>query len=233
MAFSSSFALGKLSELLDVKAPDITVGPWDVIQSIESVHQVPLAPILVPVSREYITDGNGAYYDAPNEPLRIVVIPTAICPELTLVHELGHLLDHQLLETPGSYASENSPLLENWKRRIETSEAFQTLNATSTFIEQGESEVVVELPDGKFYTFEFNELNIRMVQYLLNPCELFARSYAQYIALRSQHNVLRYGLNVQQTALSRAVIPRQWENEDFEPIAEAFDALFHQQGWNL
>ncbi len=230
MAFSSSFALGKLSKLLDVQAPDITVGPYDVIQSIENIHRVPLAPILVPVSREYITDGEGAYYDVPGKPLRIVVVPTATCPELTLVHELGHLIDHQLLGTSWRYASADPSLLVTWRQRIEASETFQTLNAASTFIEQGESEVVVELPDAESYTFKFSELNIRMVQYLLKPCELFARSYAQYIALRSQHNVLRHGLNAQQTALSRAVIPRQWEDEDFEPIAEAFDALFHQQG---
>ena len=236
MTSVSFFAVGKISQILDVKAPDITVGPWDVIQSIENIHQVPLRPLSISLGRENSYPGEGAYYDVPGEPIRIIVAPTARYPELTLAHEIGHLLDHQFLGAPWSYASEDTAFLTLWRERIETSEAFQTLYRTQNAIQQGESEFEVEVADGIVHTFRFApglSLNLGVVHYLLKPRELFARSYAQYIVVRSQHNLLKYGLDAQRNFPIDAVLPRHWEDEDFEPIAEAFDTMFRERGWKL
>lgn len=70
--------------------------------------------------------------------------------------------------------------------------------------------------------------------YLLPRRELFARSYAQWIAIRSQHPE---GLRDLQKLLDRAKTdptqpyPRQWEAADFAPIAAALDRLFGLLGW--
>lgn len=69
---------------------------------------------------------------------------------------------------------------------------------------------------------------------LLSGKELFARSYAQWIAVRSQHPV---GLEELQRLLARPTTDptqpylRQWSEADFAPIARAFDRLFALLGW--
>ncbi len=54
-------------------------------------------------------------------------------PELTLAHEIGHYLDHQLLDHPGRYASQTSVKLDAWRQATRNSEAVRSLeNALAT-----------------------------------------------------------------------------------------------------
>jgi len=70
------------------------------------------------------------------------------------------------------------------------------------------------------------------VRYLQRTPEVFARSYAQYIAIRSGNEALMTQLR---TARKRneAGIGYQtvWDDDDFVPIAAAFDDLFKEKGW--
>lgn len=70
-------------------------------------------------------------------------------------------------------------------------------------------------------------VNPEHVDYCLEPCELWARSYAQYIATKSSNQILKGELNVRINDL----LAKQWKPDDFTEIEEAFDRLFEKLGW--
>ena len=78
--------------------------------------------------------------------------------------------------------------------------------------------------------------NIRLIQsmlnYLLSPNEVWARAYAQWLALRSQNSDLLKGIaDARRLGAADPYAGRQWEDADFEPIAKEIDAIFKKLGW--
>ncbi len=74
-----------------------------------------------------------------------------------------------------------------------------------------------------------------LVRYLRNrikPEELFARAYAQYIAVRSASPVLTAQLETVQQ-LGGIDHSRQWQDADFKEIQTAMDNLIGGMGWNI
>lgn len=81
------------------------------------------------------------------------------------------------------------------------------------------------------------------LRYLLSANETFARSYAQYIAVRSGNAAGLAELRGYQADADagrslnhpdgRVPYRRQWQDDDFEPIGKAFDALFEAMGWRV
>ena len=78
-------------------------------------------------------------------------------------------------------------------------------------------------------------------KYAHSDIELWARAYAQYIAVRSGDLAMMAQLRMQQETYTDAAaqkwqtpelaIPVQWQDDDFEPIAQAIDELFAALGW--
>lgn len=68
---------------------------------------------------------------------------------------------------------------------------------------------------------------MKVREYYLRPREMFARAYAQYIALRSGDEVM-----LDQILRRKADFPgTQWDDADFGPVAKAFDELFTARRW--
>lgn len=95
------------------------------------------------------------------------------------------------------------------------------------------------------------EISDDYTSYYMRPTELFARSYAQYIAHRSDSEYLKSGLDsvrgrevIGREMVNRQVIgsvkggawdtmpssSTQWDDDDFEPIAQEFDRMFVELG---
>lgn len=66
---------------------------------------------------------------------------------------------------------------------------------------------------------------------LKRPREIFTRAYTQYIALRSGNEKMNRMINESNSFTKAGGTPIQWEWNDFEPIAGAFDELFRSKGW--
>lgn len=66
---------------------------------------------------------------------------------------------------------------------------------------------------------------------LRRPREIFTRAYTQYIALRSGNEKMNRMINESNSFTKSGGTPIQWEWNDFEPIAGAFDELFRSKGW--
>jgi len=171
------------------------------IALIDRVHDDGVLP-KINVDPRTSGDALGTYFSGGR---RIAVKPTGPWPELTSIHEVGHLLDHLAIDTPGIFASEKSGLLKAWRTAVKGTEAAQKIFELR------------RTTRSKFY------------RYLGTWRELFARSYAQYIAEKTGDTTLLQQLN---TIRNGPVTPwRQWQTEDFAPVREAFDKLFEEQGW--
>lgn len=73
---------------------------------------------------------------------------------------------------------------------------------------------------------------LKHASYLLKKKEVFSRSYAQWIAIRSGNNSqLRRELRRMQAQTRH--VPIQWSDSDFAPISEAMENVFRELGWLL
>lgn len=223
----------------------IPAGPrWDVARSamdaVELVHgDGPLSRL--PLTLTGRTDLYGYVRNAPGYgtiDMALSGLGFTAHPHLTLWHETGHWLDFMGVAKgsavhPGrrgglprrappaaagatrisfsSAADLSNRLLDGWRAAVDASQAVQTLKQWQ------------RLPLAARPT----PLSTSWLHEALTHEELFARSYAQWIALRSQHAT---GL-AELRGLQQLPYPRQWQEADFAPIADAFDRLFELLGW--
>lgn len=121
---------------------------------------------------------------------------------LTFAHEVGHFLDHRGWGGPG-WSSATQDAAQAWRDAIAASPSIVGLKA---------------MPGGG------------LRNYYLRTHEAWARSYAQWVAVRSGDPAL-----IAQVAHIRTVGGArglsQWAADEFEPIARAIDNLFDTLGW--
>jgi hypothetical protein len=75
------------------------------------------------------------------------------------------------------------------------------------------------------------ELDERLLE-LTSADEIWARSFAQFVAMRSGDLTLMAELAELRTGSLRGMYYLlQWTDEDFRPIADEIEALFEELGW--
>lgn len=131
----------------------------------------------------------------------IGVIEHGPWPRLTAAHEIGHFLDHQVLGSSVGRFASDAGDLHEVMQAANDSDAILAIRAS--------------------------QLPLKRKAYFLQRHEIWARAYAQWIAQRSGDAELLADL-----ATLRGIEPwRQWDEADFQPVAEAIDALFIEKGW--
>lgn len=166
--------------------------------------------------------------------ISIEVMARGLHKETTLAHEVGHFLDHQGIDGVG-YASKialegkTTSSLDGWWLAVARSQAYKTLldkqqspdkyvvTVSQTSVIEGVTREYTSVPDRAF------------LSYLLGPEELWARSYAQYIAVKSGDATML--TQIARDRESKLYAESQWEAGDFVPIEQAIDALFAALGW--
>jgi hypothetical protein len=129
-------------------------------------------------------------------------------PSLTTAHEVGHLLDLEGIGAKGQYATRQG--FAPMKKVMEAAAQTQSIKALHS-MRAGATD----------------KYTLRHCDYFLQPHEIWARSYAQFIAERSGSEVLKQELQlVHDTAQNR-----QWSREDFAPIRQAIETMFKELGW--
>lgn len=191
-------------------------GVADGLDAIRTVHRVPEGMPKIPVISDDSYSYAGAYRSTvgrpgrPSHPVSIALSRKQdLGHEVTFVHEYGHFLDHAGIGIrPDQFATiepGDRAMLAGWRQAIDDSAAVRRMRAA-----------------GDWSRAERRGLD----EYVLTPEELWARSYSQWIALRSGNP--RMAGQVQKMATGR--IPYQWADDDFAPIAAAFDDLFSKLG---
>ncbi|MFC6592398.1 hypothetical protein ACFP81_10605 [Deinococcus lacus] len=141
----------------------------------------------------------------------IEVYPDEGYEAVDVAHEIGHLLDAFGIGEPGVYASVAHPKLEQWRQAVRSTQLHKQLTALNLSEDQDVTE---------------------HTRYLLQPHELFARSYAQFIAIVSGDRDMRRDIGAEVSTEFRPLrVPAHWQDNDFRSIAEAFDRLFKEERW--
>ena len=219
--------------------------------AIDKVHgDGPLAPLPVTIKRMAARRQAEFAYSWGDIPQEINMRAKPDHPMMTLAHEIGHWLDNsgigrnkepvsagghgQITRNMVRYRPDEFPKhwpagLKDWHAAIMKSEAVQRLGSLSkTMRAQGYIEFTTE--DG---ATNKTRISSSWLSYALRTNELWARSYAQYIAVRSGNAKMMAELRKEQAEQKSARVPitAQWQDDDFEPIARAFDTIFTQLGW--
>ena len=73
---------------------------------------------------------------------------------------------------------------------------------------------------------------LRYLDYLLDPTELWARSYTQYIGRQNGDELLERQLNNNSTApRARLILASQWDDQDSVKISRVIEGLLRVLGW--
>ena len=172
----------------------------------DGVHSLPEGPTFgvrcEPMRAEGVFD--------PDEPTFGVRLNDLVTyPAMTMIHEAGHALDYYYIGKGDGWMSKhpNPPKLwAEWTEIVEDSASNRQLVQNTT---------TSPLPSIQ-----------ETCLYFLRPEEVFARCYAQYIALCSQHQGLLEELKHMQLEFPSA----QWQDAEFPVIAESFERLLEAFG---
>ncbi len=214
IASAEPAALGeRVSAAFNLPADGVARTAMDVaLPAIDRVHGAAGLPI-IPVENSLLPRAQGRYeFDLiTGQPYRVLMSSDARHPELTAVHEVGHFLDQQSINGKKGFASWADPAMERWRAAIDNSAATAQIEAIH------KTPVNVAEKDRALYYYRTEEQ--------------WARSYSQYIALRSGDPVLRQQVAELLAHPERVMRASQWSDDDFAPIAEAIDSLFKGLGW--
>ena len=176
---------------------------------VDAVHSDGVLPATRVVRRMLPPGEHGAYEPRTGE---IIISLAAPDPALTLIHEIGHILDRFGLGQSGMFASPLDPVMATWRTTIATTRAVATLDHLLT----------ADLSPG----------TIRHVAYIRRYDELWARSYTQYVVGRGRALLATEFLDRQRARLSQpTTMPYYWHDHDFAAVAGAIDDLFRRLGW--
>lgn len=218
--------------------------------AIDKVHgDGPLLPLPVTIKR-MPAGRQGQFASNWGRPAEINMRAKPLHPMMTLAHEVGHWLDvagigrppgsdprqgyGQVTDTLTHWRADALPAhlpraLVDWRDAVVKSQAAQTLAAHRQQMQRQGHISFTTADGGESKT----RISSNWLSYALRTNELWARSYAQYIAVRSGDAAMLAELRKEQAEQRAAAVPitAQWQDDDFEPIARAFDAIFTQLGW--
>lgn len=196
----------------------------EVIAAIDRVHgdgELPPVPVrLAPGLPEL---GQFRFDLATGEPIGLVVRAHQAYRQLTLLHEIGHLIDWFIFGAKTTFGSARHPMLESWLAVVVESGAYRQLDALA---KRGRGVI-----DGTRIAVLTGREVVAAGNALL-PDECWARSYAPYVTIHSTIPGLARALSDLRTPKAgRVYYPLQWQDDDFAPIASAIDDLFGALGW--
>ena len=220
--------MASLTEMLDVPDSERYASVRAVIAAAEAVMTFPTMPTLpVRIVSAVNGGGEGAYVrQRGGPPLRIEIAEQAEHPELTTAHELAHYLDDCGFGTFDGWASESEPRLEALRQAWENTVSVRALR---TGLETGQ--LAASLPSGVLVEFPLMSEERENCRYYLQGRELFARSYAQYLADKSKNRVLLRQVRQRRESVEGRFYHVQWAEGDFRAVAQALDQILEGYGW--
>ena len=181
----------------------------ETLSAIDEVHNVsnlPVIPISVTSKLDQNVDGefrstiSGIPYD-------IQISSAASTPRMTVAHEIGHFIDLSGIKRTGFFAeSKINGALSEWWEAVENSDAFKKWKEIKQNggLFDANGNIIEKVEDS-------------YIEYSMRQRELWARSYAQFIATRTSNSTMKAELA---DALTYR-FPNQWEDSDFAPIEKA------------
>jgi hypothetical protein len=144
--------------------------------------------------------------------------------ESTLVHEIGHLVAIEGFGK-GTPVCHKHRALGAWRKAARASETHKRLRDLK---KDGET-VVLENGAPTRYVFDADEMEY--LDYLLEWEELWARTYCQFISIRSGSAAIQGQLQAEAVSPSGEVFTPQWPAYDFVEIELAIEDVLKERGW--
>lgn len=225
--------VGDVFTISDDTTPEVRQG----VDAVSSVHKFPSDVPQIPIKRE---DGRASYGILKveeawsNDPERFgrTIEPLFLSvrsynnehQRTTAIHEIGHYVDLTSLGRPGLWESEKAVFddtseLRDWWMAVFKSRAYAMLTHF-----QSKSNDPWHIKNHDYIT------------YSLDPKELWARSYAQWVTSKRPKEGMSRALHLeiesfQSQPAQNITGAMQWDNVDFEPIGRAIDELMESKGW--
>jgi len=187
----------------------------DVLDRVHRWPRVSSCPVVIGGSRK--EDGCYNALSHPPRPGKLEISRFSLYPSITLVHEVGHLLDHMVLNPiKRGFGSEHDPMFDQLHLAWEASRVVRKLTAHHT-----RKRPAVAPPVRRF------------LAYLLRPRELWARTYVQWVANRSKDILIisQFRSATVASSVSRKFgIEDYWDDDDFCRIIPIVDDIFYKRG---
>ena len=213
-----------VGDALDVMPGQFGQSMRTAVSAINLVHQDGQLPV-IPVTRDFFRDRHGQF-SVRSGTISVQINLVGPHPEFTTVHEIGHFLDHSGLGRPGEWASETPGVLDQWRDAVRGTWGIQRLLPP---LQTGVDRTSEMLPDGTVVEYEVDQVYLH---YLLEPRELWARCYAQFIAVQSGDPDLSLQLNsLRDRPVRTFYYGEQWDEDDFRPIQSSIEVAFRSFKW--
>lgn len=217
--------LVSVGTVLDIRDRYVATRVRAAESAIGRVHEVPEMPQKVAVVSDAAMWEGGKYRwdNETGKPVDIRLNPESDHLELTALLEIGHLLDHQAIGVAGEFASISHARLAGWRSAIDSTAAVQKLEDL-----RSAGAIPYRFADGAVRQVKVE----RIAGYLLEPAELFSRSYAQFITQESGSSVI--GAQIERFRRPEnpsSIVPYCWGREDFRNVAKALESLIIELGW--
>lgn len=227
------------SSVVEVAAGKVGNTVRNGLSLIEQVHDLPATTRKVTTQMRKVPIGENTLGDFTRgfgPRIRIVTSADEVSQARTFIHEFGHFIDNQVFypNNVRSYATEmanglielgkvskktrgeiGGDLLEQFMLKVKQTKAYESLqrikDGTITSLSSG----------GKQWA-----VNAKHAKYLLEPPELWARAYEQYIATKTNSAALLETIDKG----AKGAYKRYWSTEEFLPIMKEMDKVFDQLG---
>lgn len=209
---------GTVTDVLDVQltSSDSAAAAKEALSLIDSVHSVDSLPKLPVVKPAPGTTHMGGYLRNPDgTPENIQLRPGTMTPRLTIAHEVGHFIDHAAFGQGHNFGSEMNTAFDEWRTAVHASSAYNDLKG-------------VEQARGYMFLGRKQKVSQEHIEYLMSDKELWARSYAQFIAVETGDATM---LSELVAARGLAEPGYQWSDADFEPVRDSIRNLLRSRGW--
>jgi hypothetical protein len=187
------------------------------VKNLDSVHAVPTKSTTIVLDEVVIRGGaSGMYSDHGREYKRLEISPkmSRVQQRATFYHEMGHAFDNIALGRVGhGFGSERQGQLAQVGAIQSVMKAIKETNAFKNWAATARKYRGVG-PTGKFFN------------YVISDVEIFARSYAQYIANKSGDKAVMGVFTLPGYSESQW----QWSPTEFATIHKAFDKLLSDFG---
>lgn len=174
--------------------------------------------------RRKVAKGTQAmFYSTPTgRPSKITLKKSAGNPQASIVHEMGHMLDLQAIGGPGKFNSnvKGSPV----SKVLAAAEKTEKVKGLRKLVEDG-----FFIKDGE--TIPLSWEMVKHVKYLLDPRELWARSYTQFVGKRSGSAAMNKAMDDIMELQKRIPHKYQWEGADFDILEKAIEEMMIDIGW--
>jgi hypothetical protein len=200
----------QLREILNIDESPYARQFRHVVSVVDQLHRFPKLPTIPVLITKTRREGGGYIYRVrPPIPLSINISARADSPPITLLHEIGHLLDHLALNPiKQGFGSQRDPLFDRLRNYWAATKKIRHLNKTVA---------------GRMIS---NPKERSFLRYQLRVDEIWARTYLQWVVAKSDDLFLQVCLD-QVVAVSAEVY---WDATEMNGIIPLVDELFFEAG---